>query len=71
VLRAFLTSDGDDLSIGRAAELLNMNEPAVRMAIHRLRMRYAAALRAEVSETVATQAEVEDEIRHLLSILSE
>lgn len=70
VLKAFLTSDGDTLSIGQAAELLEMNEPAVRMAIHRLRARYAAALRAEVSETVASPAEVEEEIRHLLAVLA-
>ncbi len=71
VLKAFLTSEGDGTSIGQAAQLLGMNEPAVRMAIHRLRLWHAAALRAEVSETAATQAKVEDETRHLRSILSE
>lgn len=70
VLKAFLSSEGEDLEIREAAERLGMNEPAVRMAIHRLRARFAAALRAEVSETLASPSEVDDEIRHLLAILS-
>jgi RNA polymerase sigma-70 factor (ECF subfamily) len=53
------------------AEELEMTEDAVKMAIHRLRKRFGGALRAEIAETVASEDEIDDEIRHLLSVLRE
>lgn len=44
--------------------------PAVKAAIHRLRRRYRALLREEVAQTVATDDEVDDELRHLLGVLA-
>ena len=49
---------------------LGINENAVKVAVHRLRSRYRALLRAEISETVATPEEVDDELRHLFVSLS-
>jgi RNA polymerase sigma-70 factor (ECF subfamily) len=46
-----------------------MEEGAVKVAVHRLRRRYGAALRAEIAETVATAEEVQVELRHLLEAL--
>jgi RNA polymerase sigma-70 factor (ECF subfamily) len=46
-----------------------MNEGAVKTAVHRLRQRYGAALRAEIAETVGTASEVDAELRHLLDAL--
>lgn len=46
---------------------LGMNEPALRVALHRLRQRYRRILREEVAQTVADEAEVEAELRHLLA----
>jgi RNA polymerase sigma-70 factor (ECF subfamily) len=46
-----------------------MTEGALKVAAHRLRQRFGRALRAEVARTVGP-AEIEDEIRYLLSILS-
>jgi RNA polymerase sigma factor (sigma-70 family) len=40
---------------------------AVGVSIHRLRKRYAEVLREEVSHTVTTPEEVDDEIRHLIA----
>src|SRR6266498_4162011 len=40
---------------------------AVGVTIHRLRKRYAEVLREEISHTVSTPAEIEDEIRHLIA----
>jgi RNA polymerase sigma factor (sigma-70 family) len=48
---------------------LGMEEGAVKVAVHRLRRRYGAALRAEIAETVATPEEVQVELRHLLEAL--
>ena len=49
---------------------LAMSEGAVKVAVHRLRERYRALLRAEIAETVASPDEIEDELRALLAALS-
>jgi len=46
-----------------------MTENAVKQAFHRLRQRYWQLLRDEVSHTVATPAEIEDELRDLIAAL--
>ena len=46
---------------------LDMNEGAVRVALHRLRRRFGEALRAQVAQTVSTPEEVEEEIRNLFA----
>ncbi len=46
-----------------------MSEGAIKIAVHRLRERYRDLIRAEIAETVATPAEADDELRHLLSAL--
>jgi RNA polymerase sigma-70 factor (ECF subfamily) len=70
VLSRFLTSDADDERPYRevAAEL-GMSDVAVRAAVHRLRQRLGAALRAEVNETVRDQHAADAELRHVLSLL--
>ena len=52
-----------------AAARLGLSEAAVKSAIHRLRKRYAELIREEISQTVASDEEVEGEIRHLISAL--
>lgn len=54
----------------KMAEALGMSESAVTVSVHRMRKRYGALLREEIASTVADEAEVEDELRHLLQILS-
>lgn len=49
---------------------LGLTEGAVKVAVHRLRRRFQRVLRDEIAQTVSTEAEVEDEIRFLLSALS-
>jgi RNA polymerase sigma-70 factor (ECF subfamily) len=49
------------------AAQLGMSEGAVRVAAHRLRLRHAELLRAEIAETVDRPEDVEDEIRSLLA----
>jgi len=51
-----------------AAEL-GMSEEAARQAANRLRKRYRELLRAEVAQTLAEPAEVDDEIRNLFEVL--
>jgi RNA polymerase sigma-70 factor (ECF subfamily) len=51
------------------AEQLGMTEAAVKVAVHRLRQRYGELLRAEIARTVATPAEVNEELRYLVSVI--
>jgi RNA polymerase sigma-70 factor (ECF subfamily) len=43
---------------------------AIDVAVHRLRQRFGALLREQVARTVSSEAEVEEEIRYLISVLS-
>jgi RNA polymerase sigma factor (sigma-70 family) len=52
------------------ARRLKMTPEAVKVAIHRLRKRYRALLREEIAQTVSTAAEVDAELRHLLTVIA-
>lgn len=69
-LKQFLTSEVDDGGYAEVAVRLNLNAGAVAVAVHRLRQRYRDLVREEIAHTVASPAEVEDEIRSLLAALS-
>ena len=49
---------------------LDMNEGAVKVAVHRLRKRYRKLLREEIAETMAAPEDVDDELRHLFAVLA-
>ena len=66
-LRSCLIKDESALPYAEVAAQLNLTEAAVKMAIHRLRARYREILHEEITDTVATPAEVEEEIRHLFA----
>jgi len=51
------------------AAQLDMTENAVRQAFYRFRQRYQSLLREEIAHTVATPADIEDELRHLIAVL--
>jgi len=52
-----------------AAELM-MSEAAVKVAVHRLRRRYRDLLREEISHTVSSVEEIDDELRYLWAAVS-
>lgn len=52
------------------ATKLAMTEGSVKVAVHRLRQRYRQLLRDEISRTVAKPDEIEEEIRHLFTVLA-
>ena len=70
-LQDFLAPGSEGTGYSVAAQRLNMNEGAVRMAVHRLRRRYGELFREEIAHTVADANEIEEEMRHLLRVLSE
>jgi RNA polymerase sigma-70 factor (ECF subfamily) len=66
-LKGHLTGDEPAAAYRELAERWGVGEPAVRVAVHRLRKRFGRALRQEIAATVADPAEVGEELRHLLS----
>ena len=52
-----------------AAAELETSEAAVKMAVTRLRRRFGRLLREEIAQTVEDEAEIDDEVRHLLSVV--
>jgi RNA polymerase sigma-70 factor (ECF subfamily) len=68
-IKPYLTSMSPQVPYKEMAEELGMSEGAVKVAVHRLRRRFAQSLRDELYQTVADPADVDDELRHMLSIL--
>ena len=65
LLRPYLISDADPPYRQLGADL-GMTEPAVRVALHRLRQRFGAKLREHVAQTVDDPAKTEDELLYLI-----
>ncbi|MBI1372207.1 MAG: sigma-70 family RNA polymerase sigma factor [Phycisphaera sp.] len=68
-LRGYLDGSTDTPYAQVAAEL-GMTEVAARVAVHRLRDKYRRCLRRMIGETVATEAEIDAELRALLAALA-
>jgi RNA polymerase sigma factor (sigma-70 family) len=68
-LNELLSDEPDRPSQKEIAREFGMSENAVKQAFHRLRQRYRQLLCEEVAQTVATPAEIEDELRHLIAAL--
>jgi len=66
-LKIFLTAGKGALSHADAAKVLGMDEGAVRVAVHRLRKRYRQLLRDEIAQTLADDADVDEEMRALFA----
>jgi len=69
-LQGFLPGGREVASRPELAQKRGVSANAIDVAIHRLRQRFGVLLRAIVAETVASEQEVDDEIRHLMSVLS-
>jgi DNA-directed RNA polymerase specialized sigma24 family protein len=69
-LRIYLTATRTPPSYETVAAELGLGLGAVKTEIHRLRQALGTALRAEVSRTVSAPHEVEEEMRHLRTVLS-
>lgn len=67
ILSTFLPGGTVTLSHEIAADKLSMTRAAFDVALHRFRTRFGNALRGEVSQTVSSPAEIDEEIRYLVS----
>ena len=69
LLGTFLTSDaGGERAYREVAAELGATEPAVRTAVHRLRLKYGTCLREEIAETVSDAVAADAELRHVLIV---
>jgi RNA polymerase sigma factor (sigma-70 family) len=68
-LKPWLTGDSDQLSQAQAARQLELNEGAVKVAIHRLRRRFRELVNAEIAHTVPDTSSVQQELQHLFEAL--
>jgi DNA-directed RNA polymerase specialized sigma24 family protein len=69
VLSLNLTEGSQADSYAAVAARLGTTEGAARVAVHRLRRRYARLLRCEIAATVDDPGEIDDEIRALFAAL--
>jgi len=69
-LKQLLPDEPGAPSQADVAAQLGMTENAVRQAFHRFRRRYQLLLREEIAHTVATPSDIEDELRHLISVVA-
>lgn len=70
-LQDFPLAGKSERSFQQAAAELGMTVPALKSAVHRLRARYRELVREEVAHTVADPAELKEEVRHLIAVLSD
>jgi len=68
-LRPYLTSAEEQVPYREVASKLGMTEKAVNSAVQRLRKRLGRCLRDEIAQTVARPTDIDDEVRHLLSVI--
>ncbi len=68
-LKVFLSGGTRPVSHEEIAARHGISVSAVGVSVHRLRRRFGELLRQEVTRTVSTPQEVDEELRHLLTVL--
>lgn len=69
-LRGHLSGQPEDGGLLGVAEAVGSTTGAVKVALHRLRVRYRELLRREVAETLGTEGDVDSELAVLLEALA-
>jgi RNA polymerase sigma factor (sigma-70 family) len=69
-LKPWLLGEVETLSQAEAGRRLGMSEGAVKVAVHRLRKRFRELVKAEIAQTVDDPAQVQEELRYLVEVLS-
>jgi ribosome recycling factor len=68
LLKPFLTASFDHEARQRVARALNISLNAAEVAVHRFRQEFRKAVRAELAETVTSEAEFKEELRELFGV---
>jgi RNA polymerase sigma-70 factor (ECF subfamily) len=66
----FLPGYQTEMTYTEAARQLGTPEGTLKSDVHRVKRRYGELLRAEIANTVAQPADIADELRHLMKVLS-
>ena len=66
-MKHVLSGDSSGVTFADVAAELSQTETATRMAASRMRSRYRELLRDEISQTLSSPNEIEDEIRSLFA----
>lgn len=69
-LEGFLDTTGNGSALDEAASALHLSAGALRTAVSRLRKQFAEQVRLEIARTVSAPHEIEEEFRHLRSVLT-
>ena len=69
-LHSCLVGDRTAQPYAELAVSLGVSEGTVKSAVHRLRLRYRELLRDEIAQTVASPGDVDEELRHLFTVLA-
>ena len=70
-LKPWLLGEVKSLSQAAAAERLGLTEGAVKVAVHRLRLRFRELVKAEIVQTVGDADQVQEELRYLVEVLAQ
>jgi RNA polymerase sigma factor (sigma-70 family) len=70
ILSKHLSLERVEISYSALASTLGVSEAVVKRVLHQLRARYRAILREEISRTVESEADIEDEVRYLCATLA-
>ena len=68
-LRVHLQGDRSGPAYATVAAQLGLSENALKVAVHRMRHRYGELLRQAIARTVSSPAEVDEELRYLISVV--
>ena len=68
-LKSFLIDQKGATPLAEVAARLGVSDASLKWAVHKLRQRYRELVREEIAHTVSSAGEVDDEIRHLFSVL--
>jgi RNA polymerase sigma-70 factor (ECF subfamily) len=69
-LKCYLLGEPDGDSYAVVAQRLQISEQGVKSAVHRLRRRFRDIFREEIAHTVATSAEIDEELRYLVQLMT-
>ena len=70
VLTPYLTAGRETRPYTELSNQLGVTTNAVKVAVHRARKRYREEIRRQIAQTVRSQEELDEELKHLLNVLS-
>ncbi len=70
-LKPWLLGEDEEASRPDMAKRLNLTEGALKVALHRLRKRMREQVKAQIAQTVESEAEIREEMQYLIEVLSQ